>query len=103
MIGGTFTTISGQIRQGIARLDASTGLPDSFIPNASSRCTAIAVQADGKILAGGNFASIGGQTRSKFARLTNDTIAVQDLVVSQNAITWIVAVQPAIRSRYVRF
>ena len=48
----------------------------------------IAVQADGKILAGGDFTSIGGQPRNLFARLTNDTAALQNLAVTQTTITW---------------
>ena len=48
----------------------------------------IAVQADGKILAGGDFTSIGGQTRNLFARLSNDTAALQNLAVTQTTITW---------------
>ena len=62
LVGGVFTLIGGQPRNGIARLDATTGLADSFDPNANGDVYAIAVQADGKILAGGFFTSIGGQT-----------------------------------------
>ena len=46
-------SIGGQTRNRIARLDATTGLADSFDPNANSAVYSIAVQADGKILAGG--------------------------------------------------
>ena len=78
LAGGSFNssistpTIGGQTRNRIARLDAVTGLADSFDPNANSDVSAIAVQADGKILAGGSFGagnSIGGQTRYCMARL----------------------------------
>ncbi len=48
----------------------------------------IAVQADGKILAGGDFSSIGGQTRNLFARLSNDTAALQNVTMTQTIITW---------------
>ncbi|PYK93743.1 MAG: hypothetical protein DME36_08365, partial [Verrucomicrobia bacterium] len=72
----------------IARLDAATGLADSFDPNANGSVAAIAVQADGKILVGGFFGSIGGQTRSVFARLSNDTAALQNLAVTQTTVTW---------------
>ena len=48
----------------------------------------IAVQADGKILAGGFFTSIGGQSRSRFARLSNDTAALQNLAATQTTVTW---------------
>ena len=58
LAGGDFTSIEqigGQTRNRIARLDATTGLADSFNPNANNVVYAIAVQADGKILAGGDF------------------------------------------------
>ena len=57
LVGGGFTddSIGGQTRNRIARLDATTGLADSFNPNANGDVFAIAVQADGKILAGGGF------------------------------------------------
>src|SRR5439155_12584908 len=72
----------------IARLDATTGLADSFNPNANLTVFAIAVQADGKILVGGDFGSIGVQPRNLFARLSNDTAALQSLAVTQTTITW---------------
>ena len=56
-----------------ARLDPTTGLADSFDPNADDIVLSIAVQADGKILAGGFFTSIGGQTRNYIARLDATT------------------------------
>jgi Domain of unknown function (DUF5122) beta-propeller len=62
-----FTSIGGQTRNNIARLDATTGLADSFNPNANGGVSAIAVQA------GGNFTSIGGQTRNNIARLDGTT------------------------------
>ena len=72
LVGGFFNgpnSIGGQPRNRIARLDATTGLADSFDPNADSFVLSIALQADGKILAGGEFGSIGGQARSGIARL----------------------------------
>ena len=67
LVGGYFNgenSIGGQTRNRIARLDATTGLADSFNPNANDRVQSIVVQSDGKILAGGYFNgdSIGGQT-----------------------------------------
>src|SRR5207253_630349 len=56
-----------------ARLDATTGLADPFDPNPNGGVDSIAVQADGKILAGGGFTSIGGQTRNFIARLDATT------------------------------
>jgi uncharacterized delta-60 repeat protein len=91
LAGGSFAganSIGGQTRNRIARLDPTTGLADSFDPNANSLINSIVVQADGKILAGGQFSNIGGQTRNLFARLSNDTAAVQNLAVTQISITW---------------
>src|SRR5207253_2984363 len=90
LAGGDFngaTSIGGQTRNRIARLDATTGAADSFDPNANSTVNSIAVQADGKILAGGIFTSIGGQTRNFVARLSNDTAALQNLAATQTTIT----------------
>ncbi len=88
LAAGTFTSIGGQMRTNFARLDATTGLADSFDPNASGNVYSIAAQADGKILAAGSFTSIGGQPRGLFARLSNGTAALQDLAVAQTTITW---------------
>jgi len=77
LAGGGFTSIAGQTRNRIARLDATTGLADSFDPNANSTVYSIALQADGRILAGGFFNSIGGQTRNFIARL-DATIGLAD-------------------------
>jgi len=91
LAGGFFSganSIGGQTRNFIARLDPTTGLADSFDPNANNDVFSIALQADGKILAGGFFTSIGGQTRNFFARLSNDTAALQNLAVTQTTITW---------------
>ena len=62
LVGGTFTSIGGQPRTCIARLDAVTGLADSFDPNASGSSLGVARglcnrAAGGRqmILVGGNF------------------------------------------------
>jgi hypothetical protein len=74
LAGGFFTSIGGQTRNRIARLDATTGLADSFDPNADGVVWSIAVQADGKILVGGTFNALapnGGTpvARNRIARL----------------------------------
>src|SRR5437899_8961708 len=76
LIGGNFTTLSPNggaavTRNHIARLNPD-GTLDAFNPNANGGVNAIAVQADGKILAGGTFTNVGGQTRNYIARLNPD-------------------------------
>jgi len=92
LVGGSFTNMSGLTRNRIARLDPVTGSADAFDPNVNalnnSIVYALALQPDGKILAGGTFVAIGGQARSKFARLRNDTAAWQNLAVGQTSVTW---------------
>src|SRR5437660_10524569 len=77
LIGGNFTTLSPNggaavTRNHIARLNPDGTLDTAFDPNANGEVESIAVQADGKILAGGDFTSIGGQTRNRIARLNPD-------------------------------
>ena len=94
LAGGFFNganSIGGKTRNRIARLDAITGLPDAFDPNANNIVFSIGLQSDGKILAGGVFNganSIGGQTRNYFARLSKDTPALQNLNVFNQGATW---------------
>ena len=73
LAGGIFTNIGGAARNRIARLDAVTGLADSFNPNASARVYSMAVQTDGKIVVAGQFTNIGGQPRNYMARLDATT------------------------------
>ncbi|MBK7179404.1 MAG: delta-60 repeat domain-containing protein [Rhizobiaceae bacterium] len=74
LIGGQFTSIEGQTRNKVARLNANGTLDTSFgDPNVSSgQVYALAIQPDGKVLIGGGFISVGGQTRNKVARLNVD-------------------------------
>jgi Domain of unknown function (DUF5122) beta-propeller len=77
LIGGDFTTLSPNggaavTRNRIARLNPDGTLDTAFDPNANGAVYAIAVQTDGKILAGGVFDganSIGGQTRNRIGTL----------------------------------
>jgi uncharacterized delta-60 repeat protein len=73
VLGGNFTTVGGQTRRFIGRVNGTTGVVDSFNPDAQDDVSALAVQADGKVLAGGSFLSIGGQPRNYLARLDGTT------------------------------
>ncbi len=97
LAGGSFSganSIGGQTRNRIARLDPTTGLADSFNPNANGIVQTIAVQPDGKILAGGVFLIIGGQTRNRIARLDATSGLADSLNPNVNAGVHAIAVQP---------
>ncbi|MCW5553047.1 MAG: immunoglobulin domain-containing protein [Verrucomicrobiae bacterium] len=72
LLGGDFTTVSGQARNRIARLNANGTLDTGFNPGANGSVFCLAVQADGKILLGGGLTSLAGQTRNHLARLHAD-------------------------------
>src|SRR5438876_1198047 len=96
LAGGFFNganSIGGQTRNRIARLDAATGLADSFDPNANDGVVSIAVQADGKILVGGFFLNIGGQTRFRIARLDATTGLADSFDPNANSGVLSIAVQ----------
>ena len=70
LVGGDFNGHNRRTdaRNRIARLDATTGAADSFDPNANTEVDSIAVQADGKILAGGAFNGQHRRTDAQFHR-----------------------------------
>lgn len=72
LVGGSFTTLGGQTRNRIGRLNANGTLDIAFNPGADDVVYSLAVQPDGKILVGGNFTTVGGQARSRLARLTTN-------------------------------
>ena len=96
LAGGSFdgaNSIGGQTRNRIARLDATTGAADSFNPNANGPVVTIAVQADGKVLAGGGFTNIGGQTRNYIGRLDATTGLVDSFNPNADNTVYAIAVQ----------
>jgi len=80
LLGGDFTTLGGggigtTARSRLGRLDPDGTLETSFNPGANSTVQALAVQTDGKIVAGGSFTSLGngGTTaRNRLGRLNAD-------------------------------
>jgi len=72
LIGGSFYSVGGVLRNNLARLHADGTLDAAFNPNINSWLNPIAVQPDGKILIGGNFTTVGGVTRNYMARLNPD-------------------------------
>ncbi len=68
-VGGQFTTIGGQSRDRLAKLNNTTGAADAtWDPGASSSVIAID-KDDDYVYVGGYFTTAGGQTRNRVARL----------------------------------
>lgn len=105
IIGGYFENITASngvfARNGVAMLTSTGAVDTAFDPNveASSylgvtvptpRVTALAIQADGKVVIGGSFSKVSGITRKALARFTADVPAVDDLVVAadRTSIIW---------------
>jgi uncharacterized delta-60 repeat protein len=93
LVSGLFDSMGGQVRTRFARLDATTGLADSFDPNPDSSVESIAVQADGKILVGGSFTTIGGQSRNRLARLDAATGLADSFNPNANGLVRSIVVQ----------
>ncbi|MBI5382307.1 MAG: delta-60 repeat domain-containing protein [Opitutae bacterium] len=81
LVGGNFTQSKaagatfGVSRRAVARLTVEGALDTNLDPNINSRVSALAVQADGRVLIGGlSFASIGGQVRNGLARVSADGV-----------------------------
>jgi len=72
VVGGWFTTLGGQTRNYIGRLNPDGTLDATFDPGANNNVYALAVQADGKIVVGGAFTTLGGQPRNYIGRLNAD-------------------------------
>ena len=73
LIGGTFTQVHGQERDGLARLNPDGSLDTGFSPQInSSFINHVAQQPDGKILIGGDFNEVNGLSRWGVARLNAD-------------------------------
>ena len=71
LIAGSFSTYNGEARPSIARLNADGSLDPSFVPGggANGAVSALALQADGKLLLGGEFTSYDDAPRHRVARV----------------------------------
>ncbi|MDP4239248.1 MAG: MBG domain-containing protein [Bacteroidota bacterium] len=71
LVGGYFSTMGGQIRNNIAKLNNTDGTADpAWKPDADGQVLCIAVNK-GEIYTGGSFYSIGGENRKYIAKLNN--------------------------------
>ena len=93
LLGGDFSSIDGQPRNGVARLNADGSLESVATFNigagTNGPVAGVTLQADGKVLIGGAFTSVDGVPRNLFARLANDA-AVQSLAATSTArVQWL--------------
>jgi uncharacterized repeat protein (TIGR01451 family)/uncharacterized delta-60 repeat protein len=74
MIAGDFTAINGVGRARIARLNTDGTLDTTFDPGlgATNTIRALALQLDGRVLAGGAFTNFNGQLMNHLVRLNTD-------------------------------
>ncbi|PWU15428.1 MAG: hypothetical protein C5B50_15445 [Verrucomicrobia bacterium] len=75
VLGGSFTSVGGTPRAGLARLLSDGTVDPNFKPGLSGRgrrAKSLALQPDGKILVGGSFSNVAGTTITNIARLFPD-------------------------------
>ena len=93
IIGGQFTKFNGVVRKYIARLNVNGSLDTTFDSGAgfNSHVYSIAIQGDGKIIAGGNFTSYNSVSQNYIVRLNSDA-SVDNTFVSSgfNNIAYII-------------
>src|SRR3954452_7416547 len=99
LLGGFFTTLSPNggaavTRNRIARLNPNGTIDAAFDPNASGAVRVLAVQPDGKILAGGQFPTMGGALRNRMARLDAGNGTADAFDPNANNTVFAIAIQP---------
>ena len=72
LVGGDFTTLGGQRRSYLGRLNADGSLDNTFNPEANNSVLDIALQSNGQIVIGGRFKNVNGVARYYIARLNQD-------------------------------
>jgi len=72
LVGGGFTSLCGQVRNCLGRLNADGTLDIAFNPGANNTVYCLALQVDGKILVGGQFTTLGSASRNYLGRLNAD-------------------------------
>jgi uncharacterized delta-60 repeat protein len=95
LVAGRFTTLCGQSRTNIARLNPDGTLDPLFNPRAGgSSVNCLALQPDGMIVLGGTFTSLLGQPRTNIARLNSDGTLDAAFNPGASGTVWSIAVQP---------
>ncbi len=102
LVGGSFANLGGGIgttvRNHIGRLNPDGSLDADFNPGANGRVISIALQPDGKILAGGSFTALGGggtgsTTRNYVGRLNENGTIDTSFDPGSNSSVYTLAIQ----------
>ncbi len=76
LVGGSFSTLGGQSRSSLGRLNPDGSVDPAFNPGLdtsfSTSVNSLVLLADGKVFIGGRFGTIGGQPRQNLARINAD-------------------------------
>ncbi len=72
LVGGDFTTLAGNSRTNIGRLNANGSIDPSFNPGADEMVRCLVALTNGKVLVGGWFRKLGGQTHAYLGRLNSN-------------------------------
>lgn len=88
LVGGSFTTLGGQPRKGLGRVNRDGTVDMSFLPLDYRYVMAIGLDRDGKILVGGSMIDSSGGTNWYVGRMQNTGPATESLSWDGAAITW---------------
>jgi uncharacterized delta-60 repeat protein len=101
LVGGGFTRINGVLSPGIALLNENGSINTAYQAKAfvGGSITAMAAQANGKILIAGSFISVNGEDRRSFARLNIDGSVDSSFIppteiLGFNSVVFAIKVQP---------
>ena len=101
LAGGTYSFLNGAARNELVRLNSNGTEDTAFYANMgtgfNNAVRSLAVQSDGKIVAGGAFSSLNGATKNRLVRIntdgTEDTAFYANLGTGFDNIVWTLAVQ----------
>jgi uncharacterized delta-60 repeat protein len=101
LAGGTYSFLNGAARNELVRLNSNGTEDTAFYANMgtgfNNAVRSLAVQSDGKIVAGGAFSSLNGATKNRLVRIntdgTEDTAFYANMGTGFDNIVWTLAVQ----------
>ncbi|HJN89164.1 MAG TPA: Calx-beta domain-containing protein, partial [Verrucomicrobiota bacterium] len=98
ILAGFFTSVNGENRNRIARLNYDGSLDGTFNPGggADNPVQSVVLQPDGRVLIGGDFVSYNGNNSSRLARLNSDGSLDQgfDIGTGADLVVNALAIQP---------